>query len=228
MRVLIIQHTEDDNSGTLLKWLEEKNFPFLIHKIFQYPNLPNANDFQFLVVLGGVMNVDEEAEHPWLVAEKAFIKKWIDSGKPYLGLCLGSQLLARVMGAKVVKNHLKEIGFHPVEVVAAHPLLADWPQKSMVYQWHEDTFELPAGTKALMSSAVCARQAFAVGPKQLGLQFHPESTRGWIVNNHTGMGPEWFKDQPHTQSLEQCLPLVEKHLPELTQNFHRLLNKYCE
>jgi len=228
MRVLVIQHTQEEEPGTLLGWLREKNLPHLVHKIFQYPNLPNPQDFQFLVVLGGTMNVDQVAEYSWLATEKIYIRRWIESGKSYLGLCLGSQLLAQAMGAKVVKNPVKEIGFHPAEVIGTHPLLADWPKKTMVYQWHEDTFELPSGTTSLISSPVCARQAFAVGLNQLGLQFHPESSRGWIVGNHSGMGPEWFKDQPYTQSLEDCLPLMEKHLPELTQNFHRLLNKFCE
>ncbi len=127
------------------------------------------------------MNVYEEAEYPWLAAEKAFIAAAIGAGKPVLGICLGAQLIAAVLGGTVSKGPQPEIGWYPVELTPAGrelPLFAGFPDRFTALHWHGDTFSIPPGATHVASSAACANQAFAYdGGRVVGLQFHLEETR---------------------------------------------------
>lgn len=159
---------------------------------------PEAHDL--LVVLGAPIGAFDEADYPFLHAELALLQQWLDSGKPILGICLGAQLLARLLGATVVPMDSKEIGYAPLTLTAAgaaSPLrhLADTP----VLHWHGDTFALPASANLLAASSGCAHQAFAVGKQVLALQFHlearPEEIEYWLVGhacelNQAGIPPQ--------------------------------------
>lgn len=125
------------------------------------------------------MNVDETLAYPFLVAEVAWIQRALAAGTPILGVCLGSQLLAKAGGARVYPNGEKEIGWRAIELTPAavdDPLFAGCPTSPMVFHWHGDTFDLPASAVHLASSAVCRNQAFRLGPSAWGLQFHLETT----------------------------------------------------
>jgi len=135
--------------------------------------------WDLVVVLGGPMNVDEEQKHPWLGPEKAFIRLCIDREVAVLGICLGGQLIARALGARVVRNAHKEIGWYDITRAPRaenHPLGKQWPEKVEMFHWHGDTFELPRGAVLLASSEGCENQAFAWGDRVLALQFHCEFT----------------------------------------------------
>ena len=227
MRTLILQHTVEETPGSLEGWLQKKNYPYQVHKTFVGNSLPDPAAFDFLVVLGGTMNVDEESKHPWLADVKLFIRDWLKTKKHYLGICLGSQLMARALGAEVRKNLHLEVGFHPVRKLASHPALRSWPEEIFVFQWHEDTFDLPPGTRSLMASAACPNQAFALNEKQIGLQFHPESTMGWIVNNYDGLSESYFSGKTYAQSKDVCEPLMHKHLEPMRQAFYQFLDNLC-
>ena len=125
------------------------------------------------------MGVYDEQEYPWLVAEKAFIRATIEAGKPVLGICLGAQLLADVLGARVSANKEKEIGWFPVTRANFVPggLAGVLPERQTVFHWHGDTFGLPAGAVPLYASAGCSSQAFLSTDRVLALQFHLETTR---------------------------------------------------
>lgn len=125
------------------------------------------------------MNIYEHAEHPWLVAEKQLIRAAIDAGKKLLGICLGAQLIADVLGAPVTRNAHSEIGWFEVSLNAEgrrHPLFAQWPDRFAALHWHGDTFAIPAGAQNLMHSEACAHQGYVLGERILGLQFHLEVT----------------------------------------------------
>ena len=139
-----------------------------------------------MLVMGGPMGAYEEAEHPWLAAEKELVREAAEDGRPILGVCLGVQVLAAALGAEVRPMEQAEVGLLPVELTTegrAHPLFAGMPEPLVSLQWHGDTFELPDGAKLLASSPAAPNQAFQAGEAAYGVQFHlevtPEMAREW-------------------------------------------------
>jgi GMP synthase-like glutamine amidotransferase len=130
-----------------------------------------------LIVLGGPMSVNDEDTFPWLVAEKQFIRDAVNAGKSVLGICLGAQLIACTLGAKVYTNDIKEIGWFPIEGTSSGDSLTfSFPATLEVFHWHGETFDLPPDAIRLASSQWCKNQAFQVGTSVIGLQFHLETT----------------------------------------------------
>ena len=133
------------------------------------------------------MSVNDEGEYPWLAAEKRLVREAIEGSRPVLGVCLGAQLIASSLGAKVYRNAEKEIGWFPIAGTA--PADSDsfaFPRSLTVFHWHGETFDLPPGSRRLASSAACANQAFQIGRRALGIQFHLETTpeaAGLLVQN---------------------------------------------
>jgi GMP synthase-like glutamine amidotransferase len=133
--------------------------------------------------MGGLMSVHDERTHPWLVEEKKLIERAVKAGKRVLGVCLGAQLLAEVLGARVYRNRHKEIGWFPVQLTGqATPssLLAGFPETFPAFHWHGETFDIPAGARHLAKSEACKNQAFECDGRVLGLQFHLEVTRASV------------------------------------------------
>ena len=123
------------------------------------------------------MSVNDEADYPWLAAEKRFIGEAVRAGKSVLGVCLGAQFIASAMGAPVYPNHTREIGWFPIEAVPhSEPGAFPFPAASIAFHWHGETFDLPPGAIHLARSAACENQAFQLGPCVIGLQFHLETT----------------------------------------------------
>ena len=141
----------------------------MIHKGAPFPRLDETD---WLILLGGPMNVDEAAEFPWLNEEKKYLRTAIDAGKVCLGLCLGGQLLAQTLGAEVRKNDHWEAGWFPIQIVGHGEL--------MVFNFHQDVFELPPGAVRIATNKITTNQAFKFGDGVIGIQFHPESTREWV------------------------------------------------
>jgi GMP synthase (glutamine-hydrolysing) len=155
--------------------------------------LPAAVDGTALLVLGGAMGVGDVAGFPFLLGVKELIRQCLQQGIPYLGLCLGGQLLAEVAGGRVVSNRWEELGTLPVQLTSEgerSPLFAGVPATFDTFQWHHDSFDLPPGAQLLASSAACPNQAFAVGSRAFGLQFHPEMLSGVIA--------DWCRWAPQT------------------------------
>ena len=124
--------------------------------------------------MGGPMSVHEHRAHPWLPIEKRFLAEAIRARKPILGICLGAQLLADVLGGKVFQNPVKEIGWFPLCVFDRAAPLAAFPERLTVMHWHGDTFTIPEGARRVAESEACANQAFVHGDRVVGLQFHIE------------------------------------------------------
>ena len=142
-------------------------------------SLPAMSDFDWLVVMGGPMGVHDEIQFSWLKDEKTFIRDSIEAGKIVLGICLGAQLIADALGARVFKNEYREIGWFPIErkIAIDESALADvFPETCEVFHWHGDTFEIPAGGHLLAASEACANQGFILDDRVVGLQFHLETT----------------------------------------------------
>lgn len=177
MRAHYLQQVAFEGLGSIEPWL--KNAGYLISKtqFFDSHVLPDVNDIDLLIVMGGPMSVNDEAQFPWLAEEKIFIKRAIEAKKPVLGICLGAQLIASAMGASVSANSDKEIGWFAVESVESdNSSVFKFPKQIDVFHWHGETFGLPEGAVLLAKSRGCENQAFQLGSHVIGLQFHLETT----------------------------------------------------
>jgi GMP synthase-like glutamine amidotransferase len=158
-------HVPFEGLGSISEWISSNNHSLTSTNWWEssYHNEP----FDVLIIMGGPMGVYDETKLHWLNEEKSLIKQTIQEGKKVLGICLGSQLIAEVLGAKVYPNHQKEIGWFPISGTSEFDGLT-------VFHWHGDTFDLPNGAELVASSPACKHQAFRFGVKVLGLQFHLE------------------------------------------------------
>jgi len=179
MNIHIIQHVEFEGPGHIGTWIRERRHGCSFSHLYRGEALPAVDSFDRLVVMGGPMNIYEHDRYPWLAAEKEFIGRAVAAGKTVLGICLGAQLIADVLGARVYAGPEKEIGWFPVTLTPEGReagLFGEVPERFTVFHWHGDTFSLPAGAVRLAASAGCENQAFLYRDRVLGLQFHLEST----------------------------------------------------
>lgn len=176
MKVQVLQHVPFEGLGSIQTWLADRGAVTQWTRFFETPSLPSVQAVDFLIVLGGPMSVNDESVFPWLASEKQFIQQVIAADKPVLGICLGAQLIANAMGARVYPNARKEIGWFDVEQVGTSGGHFLFPQTLPVFHWHGETFDLPPGAIHLARSAACAHQAFQLGERVIGLQFHLETT----------------------------------------------------
>jgi len=183
MNVLIIKHIDVEGPGLIEHCLKQEKIPYRILDLKPSVHCPKLEDITHIVLLGGPMNVYEEDRYPFLREEDLFIKEAIQRGKAILGICLGAQLIAKALGAKVFKAPVKEIGWYDVSLTkigSQDPLFSCLPKTFPVFQWHEDTFEIPKSGKLIATSSPVSHQAFRYGEKVYGLQFHLEVTEEMI------------------------------------------------
>lgn len=189
LRLHYIQHVPFEGLGYIETWARLNCHTLTSTKLYEKVCFPEMEHFDWLIIMGGPMGVYDESIFPWLKEEKKFIKKAVDYGKTVIGICLGSQLIAEVLGAKVYPNKKKEIGWFPVsltQVSKQEILVQDFIDSIEVLHWHGDTFDLPKKSKHLLQTEICKNQAFLYNDRVLGLQFHleatPESLKGMIEN----------------------------------------------
>lgn len=180
MKVQFFQHVPFEGLGSIEEWITERSHSLNTTRFYKGDKLPSLEDVDCLIVMGGPMSVNDEKEYPWLKQEKQFIHQAIEKGKTVIGICLGAQLIANVLGAKVYPNKEKEIGWFPISFTAdakrlkaLNKLTSDYT----VFHWHGDTFDLPKGAAHLAFSEACKNQAFSYHKNVLGLQFHLETTK---------------------------------------------------
>jgi len=192
MRALVLQHVAIEGPGTLASYLKARGWTLETVALYEGARLPeDAQGYQAVIVMGGPMGVYDEAEYPFLSDEHQFLRHVMAQGVPLLGICLGSQLLAKALGARVYRNPQKEIGWYTVDLTptgAADPLFAGLTSPVPVFQWHSDAFDLPVGATLLATSPLCPHQAFRYGDRVYGLLFHLELTptiiHGWLKAFH--------------------------------------------
>lgn len=200
MKAAIIQHTPSSPYGSTLEFFIENQIETTIYDLKKEISFPRLNDFDVLVICGGGMNVDEEEKFPWLMTEKKLIKDAISANKKMIGLCLGGQLIAEVLGARVSQHPHWENGWQNVQLDC--PLTPEIKNLT-VFQWHGYSFDTPVGAKKIASNEACEHQAFMYGENVIGFQFHPETTLAWATECAED------KDQPapgkYVQTPEQIL-----------------------
>lgn len=173
MKILILQHEKSTPPGSTLKWCTERGHEFRVLTPSETAAWPALAEFDLMVICGGGMNVDQEAQYPWLRGEKAFIRSAIAAGKKIAGLCLGGQLLSEALGGVVDRHTDWTVGWHKVQISTGEELV--------VFQWHGYRFSLPAGAERIASNPIWENQAFSYRGHVLGFQFHPETTIEWAL-----------------------------------------------
>lgn len=177
MRIAVIQHVPFEGPAAIADWTLARGHNLSVRHLYRGDRLPELSEFDMLVVMGGPMSANDEAALAWLAPEIARVREAIAAEKLVFGVCLGAQIIAKTLGAKVYKGAQKEIGWFPVHAEGSHPLLEGLPHVFVAFHWHGETFDLPEKAERLASTAVTPNQAFAVGGNVLGLQFHMEATK---------------------------------------------------
>ena len=211
LRLHVFQHVAHEGLGSLEPLFAARVASIAYTRFFSRELPPGPTAYDFLIVLGGPMNVYEVDLYPWLTPETAAIRAALDSGKPVLGLCLGAQLLSVALGGTVTRNAHREIGWWPVEKISGpseateHWAAEAFPELFTTFHWHGDTFSIPPNATALFRSEGCAHQGFAWGERAVGLQFHPEITPAaieqWIAESVAEGGGD-LKPGTYVQTLE--------------------------
>lgn len=179
MRIHHLQHAPFESLNSIEPVLKKKGHQSSSTHLYHNQSLPSVNDIDWLIVMGGPMGIYQEENYPWLNAEKRFINEAIHSGKIILGICLGAQLIADVLGAKVYKNKHREIGWFNINRAkeAEKTILSTAiPEQIEVFHWHGDTFDIPQGANALAESEACKNQGFIMDDRIIAFQFHLETT----------------------------------------------------
>lgn len=208
MRLHFLQHIWFEDLGIIEDWAKKNGFAISRTAFFENETLPSTDTFDWLIIMGGPMGVNDEADYPWLKAEKAFIKAAIEKNKIVVGICLGAQLIAHVLGSKVYPNPEKEIGWFPItKTQNSIPAIFDeFPEKLSVFHWHQDTFLLPDNAQRIFQSKACTNQGFSFNKgKVIGLQFHIEMTQSGLQRIVNECAEEIEPQKKYTQSTAEIL-----------------------
>jgi GMP synthase (glutamine-hydrolysing) len=200
VNVLVLQHIACEPPGEFEDALLERGAALHRVELDEGERLPDWREFDAIVAMGGPMSVNDDADHPWLTAEKRAIGEAVRAGLPYWGACLGVQLLAAGLGARVYAGDRPEVGVLDVELTGdgrADPVFAGLPARFPTLQWHSDTFDLPDGAVRLASSPAYPNQAFRVGRSAYGVQFHVEVSQE--------MAAEWGRVPAYVESAAKSL-----------------------
>jgi len=215
VRVLVLQHIACEPPGVFEDVLSERGAVLDRVELDEGAALPDWRGYDLIVAMGGPMGTYDEAEHPWLVAEKRAIGEAVRAGVPFFGACLGVQLLAAALGARVYLGPVPEVGVLGVELTAegrTDPVVGGLPATFVGLQWHQDTFDLPAGAVRLMRSASYENQAIRFGDRAYGVQFHLECD--------SGLTDEWRRVPAYEASAERTLGPggLDRMLADFTAN----------
>ncbi|MDD5759488.1 MAG: amidotransferase [Desulfobulbaceae bacterium] len=209
MRIHTLQHVDFEGLGSIDDWAKAQGATVRYSRMFANDPLPQLHEFDWLVIMGGPMNIYEEDLYPWLGQEKTFIKAAIEEGKIVLGVCLGAQLIADALGAAVSRNQHKEIGWFPLSTI--HPSMrAIILENTPVLHWHGDTFALPSGAERLASSAACLNQGFIFRKRVIALQFHLETTATSLSRLIEHCQDELVADEPYIQTAPELLAHADR------------------
>ncbi len=232
MRILVFQHIPVEHPGVFRDFFAADGHSWQAVELDAFEEIPDLGQFDVLWVMGGPMDTWQEEEYPWLVKEKQAIREAVlERGMPFLGFCLGAQLLADALGGEVGVMPTPEVGVMSVSLTGDgrnDPLFQGFDQKIQCLQWHcYEVHRMPVGGRALCESDLCSVQAFAVGDTAYGIQYHVEQTPQTV--------PEWGDVPAYREALEQTLGPgalealereVAKHLPQFNTDAERLYRNF--
>lgn len=206
MKIHCIRHEPFEGLAAIREWAVSNQLEISYTYTYLEQHFPEETDFDLLIIMGGTASVYDAADLPWVPEEMKFIKRVLDDGKKILGICLGAQLLAAVLGSRIYPGTAKEIGWFSVDFNREELSELDFlPEEMVVFHWHGDTFDLPPGSVRLASSELTPNQGFVFNRKIWGLQFHPEMTREALQNITKGASADLEKSGLYVQSAQQIL-----------------------
>ena len=227
MRLHCFQHVPFEGPASIEDWAAARGHSLALTGLFAAEPLPPLDAFDTLAVLGGPMSVHDAARHPWLTAEKRLIEQAIRLRKRVVGICLGAQLIADVLGARVSRNAHKEIGWHPVEFLDVDSPMRGVPVgRHTVFHWHGETFAIPAGAVRIAASEACENQAFVYDNHVVALQFHLEATEDSIRRLAEHCADE-LAEGPFLQSEADMLAQTDRTGPA-NALLHGMLDRFHE
>ena len=229
MRIHYLQHVPFETPANIEKWAKEKDFKINGTHLYKNEPFPDFSSFDMLVIMGGPMGVYDDNKYKFLAKEKIFIENSINLGKKILGVCLGAQLIADVLGAKVYKNKYKEIGWYPVKLTEdgkKSKNFKGFPEEFIAFHWHGDTFDIPNGGVRIGYNHITENQAFEYNDgKVLALQFHletnPQSAKDLIDNSEEELKEKgsFIQSADYILSRNDYFQSLEKLLFKLLDNF---------
>ncbi|MDX8387864.1 MAG: type 1 glutamine amidotransferase [Ghiorsea sp.] len=225
-KVHYLQHVGFEGLSSIEPYLLGKGHTITSTKQYLGETLPSVDDFDWLIVMGGPMGIYDHEKYPWLVAEKVLIKQAIEAGKTVLGICLGAQMIADVMGAKVYQGKHKETGWFDIQrssEIENTVLNGVFSEQFNAFHWHGDTFSIPEGAQALGSSEACKHQGFIFDNRVVALQFHLETTPDSAAALIENCGDE-LDGSRYVQSAK-VMVADEKRFSALNKMMFRLLDK---
>jgi GMP synthase-like glutamine amidotransferase len=231
MKILVFQHVSSEHPGSFREVMAARGCTMHQVELDEGEAIPPLAEFDIMLVMGGPMDVWEEDKFPWLRTEKAAIREWVEAGRPYLGMCLGVQLLADAMGGRTeLMTAPPEVGMSKVQQLLPDPIFKGVPELCTCFQWHgAEVTQLPEGARLLATSPGCAMQGFAIGRHAYGLQFHMELTETTAA--------EWGALPEYAAALERvmgqgALPRlrqdVDAGIGELQSNAHRIFANFLD
>lgn len=234
MRIHSLQHVAFEDTGSIYQDIISQGHTLTTTHWYKGEQPPELKEFDVLIIMGGPMGVYDEDKYPWLATEKAFISASIAAGKKMLGICLGAQLIACVLGAKVTQNSHREIGWFPITVNAAaqeNPIAHILATHNLancaeVFHWHGDTFALPEGATLIASSAACTNQVYVIAEQIYAFQFHLETTRASAIALIENCAED-LDNSTYVQTAEEILRDTEK-FTAINQTMSRVLEKILQ
>jgi GMP synthase-like glutamine amidotransferase len=223
LRFHCLQHVAYETPGYLTGWINWNGFSLSYTKFFEEFQLPSHDTYDVLLVMGGYMSVNDEEQFQWLKQEKNFIAEAVHLNKKVIGICLGSQLIASALGARVYPNYEKEIGFFPVAFNTRHQFLKDVPQLAYVFHWHGETFDMPEGAELIACSKACLNQAFIV-KNALGLQFHIEVNEP-LIKDFISNGRDELIAGTYVQNEEEIVQNFQ-YIHECNMILEKMINNF--
>jgi len=229
--VMVLQHIACETPGIFLDLLRERKRPIETVRLHEGDRAPETlSRYAGVLVMGGPMSVNDEADYPWLKAEDRLLKEAIAADLPTLGICLGSQLIAKAAGGTVRRGPRKEIGWYEVRLTPAarhDRLFGELPETVEVFQWHGEYFDTPPGALNLASSELYRCQAFSIGRNVFGLLFHLEVTgrmvREWVATFKEEL--EGVKEYIRPEAILEQLP---RRIEALNRHAGTLFARFCE
>ncbi|MCW9023946.1 MAG: type 1 glutamine amidotransferase [Gammaproteobacteria bacterium] len=212
MKVHYIQHVPFEGLSSIEYYMTRHGHDMSSTHLYRNEKLPSVNEIDWLIIMGGPMGIYDEDKYNWLKVEKEYIKSAIDIGKTVIGICLGAQLIADALGARVYKNKYREIGWFNISLTSEADdtiLSGALPVNTEVFHWHGDTFDIPEGAISLARSDACKNQAFIFDNRIVAFQFHLETTFGSATALIENCGDE-LDDSEYVQTAHEMLANQQK------------------
>ena len=207
MNIHYFQHVPFEGLGSIKKWVLNRKYKLTCTRFYKEELFPDLDQIDFLIIMGGPMGVYQYDQYSWLLKEKRCIEKAINADKTVLGICLGAQIIAEVLGSRVYRSPVSEIGWFPVQWIKEENGLLPLglvKESTKAFHWHNDTFDLPGGSKRLAKSQACKNQAFVYQNRVFGLQFHLEVTKPGVKELISACSHEMVEG-PFVQTPERIL-----------------------